>query len=134
MNSPWRLLERETGRVVVERLEVADRFWSRLCGWQFRRRPPAGAGLLLVPCASVHTGWLRFPLDLLALDRHGTVLAVRRELRPWRLLLPPNGTYAMLELPGGEGAKVLPGVRLKVDVDVQTPPANRPTSLRFLAD
>jgi uncharacterized protein len=55
---PWHLVDRESGEVVVSALEIAGGFWSRLRGLQFRRRLPPGAGLLLVPCRSVHTFWM----------------------------------------------------------------------------
>ena len=55
------LCERSSGQVVVERLEVADGFWSRLRGLQFRKELPAGSGLLLVPCSSIHTCPQSFP-------------------------------------------------------------------------
>ncbi len=101
LTTPWYLVDAVTGRVVIASLAVADRFWPRLVGLQFRRRLPAGRGLLLVPCASVHTMWLRFPLDLAMLGDGGTVLAVRRSVRPWRGALAPRGTRAVLEATGG---------------------------------
>jgi uncharacterized membrane protein (UPF0127 family) len=127
---PWRLVEKETGRTVVESLEVADSYWSRLVGWQFRRRPNAGHGLLLVPCSSVHTMWLRFSLDLVLLDRGGRVLAVRNGLRPWRAILPQSQTHAILELPADEHA-------IEADQILRVMGENGtsfPKSLRFLRD
>ncbi len=85
MAATWRLVSRASGKTVVARLQIADGFWSRLVGLQFRRALPPDAALLLVPCHSVHTCFVRFPLDVAFLDRHGAVLAIRRNLRPWRL-------------------------------------------------
>lgn len=95
------LVNLTTGRTAVHELAVADRFWPRLLGLQFRRSLPAGHGLLLVPCGSVHTMWLRFPLDLAMLGDGGSVLAVRRALRPWRGALAPRSTRAVVEVAGG---------------------------------
>jgi hypothetical protein len=97
----WQLELRETGRTVVQRLEIADRFWSRLCGLQFRPPLPPGHGILLAPCASIHTMWMRFAIDAAMLDRCGGVLAVRRAVRPWRLVFAPRGTHAVLEASAG---------------------------------
>ena len=80
-----RLVSETTGKMVVAQLSIADSFWSRLAGLQFRRPLPSDAGLLLVPCNSVHTCFVRFPVDVVFLDDRGCVLAVRRNLRPWRL-------------------------------------------------
>ncbi|MGA2259580.1 MAG: DUF192 domain-containing protein [Thermoguttaceae bacterium] len=97
----WQLKIPATGRVVVQRLVIADGFWSRLCGLQFRRLLPPGDGLLLVPCASIHTLWMRFAIDVAMLDRTGGVVAVRQAVRPWRLVFAPRGTHAVLEASAG---------------------------------
>ncbi len=114
MASTWRLLSETTGKTVVARLRIADGFWSRLAGLQFRRPLPSDAGLLLVPCNSVHTCFLRFPVDVVFLDGKGVVLAVRRSLRPWRLALGPRGSHAVLEVLAGS-ADVQPGEKLRIE-------------------
>ena len=93
---PWRLVVRATGEVVVPTLILADRFWLRFAGLQFRPRLPQGAGLLLVPCGSVHTCFLSFPIDLICLDSQGRVVGVRKHLRPWRAAIAPAGTHAII--------------------------------------
>jgi len=97
----WQLEMRDTGRTIIEQLVIADRFWSRLCGLQFRRLLPPGHGILLAPCASIHTMWMRFAIDAAMLDRTGRTLAVRQTVRPWRLVFAPRGTHAVLEAPAG---------------------------------
>ena len=52
---------------------------------------------MLVPCASIHTMCVRFPLDVAMFDCAGRVLAVHRAVRPWRLLFASRGTHAVLE-------------------------------------
>jgi hypothetical protein len=108
-------VSRTTGKTVVTRLEIAGSFWSRLAGLQFRRELPPNSALLLAPCSSVHTGFVRFPLDVAFLDREGVVLAVRRNLRPWRLAFGPRRSHAVVEFAAGE-ADVLPGDVLRLDV------------------
>jgi uncharacterized membrane protein (UPF0127 family) len=98
----WRLVVRDTGKVVVPKLILADRFWPRFVGLQFRAGLPPGSGLLLVPCSSVHTCFLRFPIDLVCLDCRGRVVEVRKHLRPWRAAVAPAGTHAILETAAGE--------------------------------
>lgn len=123
------LIERSTGHVVVQRLELAASYVSRLAGLQFRARLAAGQGLLLVPCASVHTMCMRFAIDVVWLDRQGRVLGVRRELRPWRMAVAPRGTHAVLELPP-DTAWLRPGDVLAVLARGKT--SQVPEALRFL--
>jgi uncharacterized membrane protein (UPF0127 family) len=99
MTSPWRLVNRTTGETVADPLEIADGFWSRFRGLQLRAALAPGSGLLLVPCPSIHTFMMRFPIDVVMLDRTGAVIALRRAVRPWRIVAPVPDTYAILELP-----------------------------------
>lgn len=112
MSDPWRLVGREDHAVIVDRLELADRFAPRFLGYQFRPEPPPGSGLLLAPCSSVHTVGMRFAIDLLMLDRDGLLLAIRRGLRPWRAALGAPRTYAIVEIPASHRLAVEPGRRV----------------------
>lgn len=130
MNSRYRLINRETGSVVVESLEIADGYWSRFRGLQFRRELPCGSGLLLVPSASVHTCFMRFAIDIIALDRVACVVGVRHHVSPWRIAWMPRETHAILELPGGTTC-IRRGERLRAvpPPDPNDPP---PRSLAFM--
>lgn len=74
------------GACLVPTVWRADTALTRLRG--LLGRPPlqggASEGLLLVPCNSVHTFWMRYPLDIVFLDGDDRVLGWRQALRPWR--------------------------------------------------
>jgi uncharacterized membrane protein (UPF0127 family) len=101
MQSGWCLINTRTGGTVAADLEVADGLVSRLVGLQLRRELPRGSGLLLVPCAAVHTFFMRFPIDVIQLDGRGRVVVVRREVPPWSTVEASPWTRAVLELPVG---------------------------------
>lgn len=82
-------------------LRLADRPWSRLRGLLGRRELPPGRGLLLVPCASVHTFGMRFPIDVLFLDRDLHVIRAVPSLSPWRGPCTARGAWCTVELPVG---------------------------------
>jgi uncharacterized membrane protein (UPF0127 family) len=94
-------LRTSDGRSVCERCLVADRPLGRMRGLLGRRSLDAGEGLLLRPASSVHTFFMRFPIDVAFLDRDLSVLSIARDLRPWRAAGRP-GARAALELPAGE--------------------------------
>lgn len=121
-----RLIDRRTGEVLVQRLEIAADFWHRWLGWQFRRLPPPGYGLLLAPCSHIHTFWMRFAIDLVFLDRHGTVLAVRNDVPPWRVAFAPRGTWAVVEVPAAGSRGLVAGQSVMLET------ATRHRALRSL--
>lgn len=128
--SPWRLVERDTGAVVVESLEIADTYWSRLKGLQFRRALAPNAGLLIVPCSSIHTFWVRFPIDVVFLSDRGEVLEICPRVRPWRVLLTRRSAHAVLEVVGGAWT-TQPGARLQLEA-LSGSGAAAPASVAFL--
>jgi uncharacterized membrane protein (UPF0127 family) len=101
MDFQWSLEDRLTGRIVVQRLAIAATWWSRFWGLQFRAPIAPDCGLLLVPCSGIHTCWLRFSLDLAFVDHSGTILGIRRNVRPWRIATAPSKTHAVLEMRAG---------------------------------
>ena len=99
--------------MVCERCKLADRAPARLKGLLGRRSLPGDEGVLLRPAASVHTAFMRFPIDVVFLDRDLAVLHVVPELAPWRAA-GKRGAKAVLELAAGEAARrgLRPGDRL----------------------
>ena len=109
-------LRRSDGSVVCERCRAAETPWARMRGLLGRRELPPGEGILLRPASSIHTWFMRFPIDAVFLDRDLVVLAVAAPLKPWRAAAR-RGARAVLELPAGESGRrgVLVGERLLHD-------------------
>src|SRR4030088_896304 len=55
--------------VLADCVEVADHGASRRKGLLGRNGLPAGEGLWIVPCESVHTFGMKFPIDLVYVDK-----------------------------------------------------------------
>jgi uncharacterized membrane protein (UPF0127 family) len=98
------VLVREDGSTVCERCVVANKMLPRMRGLLGRRSLPAGEGLLIRPAPSVHTFFMRFPIDVVFLSRSGEVLKVSAEVGPWRAR-SCRGAYAVLELTAGESER-----------------------------
>jgi len=78
-----------------------------------RDRLERGEGLLLRPASSIHTFFMRFPIDAVWLDRELRVVSVTPDVPPWRTAAQ-RGARSVLELPAGEAAALglEPGERL----------------------
>lgn len=83
-------------------LSVAGTHWSRLRGLMGKDAAsfPAGDGLWIIPSRGVHTLAMRFPIDVLYLDRDHHVVHFEENLKPWRLAKVSMRTASVLELPG----------------------------------
>ncbi len=105
----------DRGAVICERCEVADRPLGRLRGLLGHRELPPGDGMLLRPSNSVHTFFMRFPIDAVFLDAELRVLQVRGSLQPWRAA-GARAARAVLELAAGEAERraLTPGERLRL--------------------
>jgi uncharacterized membrane protein (UPF0127 family) len=86
---------------VCERCVVADGPLSRMCGLLGRSDLPTGHGLLLAPAGSIHTHFMRFPIDAVFLDRDSRVIGIRSAIGPWRMARR-RGAKAVLELRSGD--------------------------------
>lgn len=93
------------GRPVSLGVEVAASIRARLLGWLGRVQPPAGRGLWIAPCDAVHTIAMRFPIDLVFVDRIGRILRIDAWVKPWRARVC-LGAYSVIELAAGEAARL----------------------------
>jgi uncharacterized membrane protein (UPF0127 family) len=73
------------GSIVCERCLVAERMLARMRGLLGRRSLTEGEGLLLRRTGSIHTCFMRFPIDAVFLGRELEVLAVVANVKPWRV-------------------------------------------------
>ena len=80
---------------------MAETHWARLRGLAWRREPPDHWALLFPRCRSVHTFGMRFPIDVVFLDRHGWPIAIKRGVRPGRVVAHRNAA-AVLETKAGD--------------------------------
>ena len=91
-------LTRQTA--IADRVQLAGEGQSRRKGLLGRDSLAQGEGLWIVPCEAVHTFWMRFPIDLIYLDRKYRVLKIRRGVLPWRLSACLRA-HSVIELPSG---------------------------------
>jgi hypothetical protein len=94
-------LQRQDGRVVCEQLLVAARPLRRMRGLLGRRGLRDGEGILLRPAGSIHTFFMRFPIDVVFLDREDRVVGIETAVPPWRTA-GRRGAKSVVELAAGE--------------------------------
>ncbi len=88
--------------VVCQQARLASTLLSGLRGLLGIKQLDPDGGLWLDPSSGVHTWGMRFPLDILALDRSMRVIGVWRSVGSGRICGLSLRTRSVLELPIGQ--------------------------------
>lgn len=100
-HSAHKLIVNVTRRTVIcDDATIADRVLSRVRGLLGRTEMRRGEGLLLSPAPSIHTAFMRFPIDAIFLNRELRVIKLVPSMKPWRAAAARDA-HAVLELEAG---------------------------------
>ena len=99
---------RQAGKCIADRVKIADTFMTRFFGLMPKKSLQDGEGLFLQRCSSIHCFFMKFPIDVIYLDKNKTVLAIET-VRPWRIGGIHKGTRHVLELKEGAGKALMIG-------------------------
>jgi uncharacterized membrane protein (UPF0127 family) len=96
---------------------IADTSKSRKTGLLKHDRLERGEGLWITPCEGVHTMGMKFPIDVLFLDKKRRVVKIRAAMPRWRLAAC-LWAHSVLELPSGTAAetKTAAGDQLELEM------------------
>ena len=99
-------------------VSMADTFFTRFRGLMLRASPAPGEGLFLENCSAIHCMFMRFPIDVIYLDRNYTVVG-RETVKPWRIGHFFPGAKHVLELEAGRSA--LPEIGTTIELKERNP-------------
>jgi uncharacterized membrane protein (UPF0127 family) len=99
----------ENGDIMQLQIETADTFFARFRGLMLRKRLPAGHGLLIVPCNSIHMCFMRFAIDAIFIDKDYRVLKVARNVKPWIGVAWCWKAWGVVEVSSGEAKDLQTG-------------------------
>lgn len=101
-----------SGSKLATAAELADNALGRMKGLLGRRSLGPGRALVLKPCWTVHTWFMRFALDVVFIDKDDVVLKVVRGMGPWRFAAARGASCAIEFGAGHLDSSVAPGIRL----------------------
>jgi len=93
-----RNITRETE--IASRIEVAGSNVKRSKGLLGRKGLAPGEGMWIIPCEAIHTFFMKFPIDLIYLDRKHRVKKTKTAVPAWRFSACLSA-HSVLELPAG---------------------------------
>jgi uncharacterized protein len=114
--APPSLIIERTGRPLAVSLEAAFDSEARRKGLLGRAGLPEGSALIIAPSNSIHTFFMRFPIDVVFASRDGEVLKICPAMGAWRLTATLRG-FAAIELAAGTASRagLQVGDRLRID-------------------
>jgi uncharacterized protein len=90
-----------SGECIANKVEITESFSRRLIGLMGRKTLMQGQGLYFPGCASIHSFFMKFAIDVLFLDKEMKITKTINGLKPWRMAWAPLGTRHTLELSYG---------------------------------
>lgn len=104
---------------IASHVRVATSILERAVGLLGTSTLPPGEGLWISPCKSIHTFFMRYPIDVLFLDEKGTVIA-QETLRPWRISRWQLKARGVLEVNAGaaQNSQTVLGDRIELKDEV----------------
>jgi uncharacterized membrane protein (UPF0127 family) len=95
-----RVTNQTRGRALADRADIANTSATRRTGLLKHKGLDAGEGLWIVPCEGVHTFAMKFPIDVIFLNKNKKILKTRPDMGKRRIALSLRA-HSVLELPAG---------------------------------
>jgi uncharacterized membrane protein (UPF0127 family) len=99
-NNIYRLLT-ANGETICHKMIMATTHFSRMKGLMFSDSLPDCDGFLIKPCNSIHTFFMRYPLDILFLDKEFRIVKALYNLAPWKVTWIYFKSNQVLEMRAG---------------------------------
>jgi len=83
------LIHEKSDQVLAKNVIKASALLSRLVGLMGKKDFPISNTFWITPCKSgIHTFFVRFPIDLIFVNKDLQVTSVFKNIKPWRIIYP----------------------------------------------
>lgn len=93
-------------QVLLSDLKIADRMWSRMKGLLGTDSLSDSEGLWIHRCNSIHTFFMSYSIDCVFVDSKLKITALRKNIKPGRMVLPVRGARSVIEMKAGQAEKL----------------------------
>ncbi len=87
--------------LLVKNCWCANSFLKRFLGLMGKHHLEDSSGLILVPCNSIHTYFMRFSIDVIFVNKNNKVIYLLENFKPWKLSKIIKNSASVIELKGG---------------------------------
>lgn len=97
---------KETNALIADNIGLANTMITRFVGLMNKKKLEDNEGILLTPCSSIHMMFMKFPLDIVFLDKKNKVIKIIENIKPWKISPVVFMAQSVLELPSGTVSKI----------------------------
>ncbi len=105
---------------MADRADIADTSRTRKVGLLKHTKLEKGEGLWITPCEAVHTIGMKFPIDIVFLNKKRRVIKIRSEVPKWRIAAS-LWAHSILELPSGTAVATRTAVGDQLELEKYEP-------------
>jgi len=98
------ILSENKENIVCREAKVADTFFSRLMGFMFKKSIGHEEALIFYNATSIHSFFMKFPIDIVFLDKNKQIIRICRALRPWKVVFCLK-SHITIELPADKASQ-----------------------------
>ncbi len=92
----------QTNQIIADDLEMKDTYLGRLVGLLGKKGLNKGQGIVLKPCAQIHTCFMRFAIDAVFISKDFKVLKIIKNMGSWHFSPIVLKSLYTLEVAAGE--------------------------------
>lgn len=89
-------------QILAKNVREARSLWSRTKGLIGSDTLPKEETLWISYCNSIHTFFMKYPIDVIFVDKNLRIKQVKFNVRPWSVLLPVWGATSVFEFESGK--------------------------------
>lgn len=96
-----KIINKSNNNILADRATIANTAFARMKGLLGRKELSKGEALILDPCNSIHMLFMRFPIDVLFVDKNSRVVKTIFSIKPFQLTRVYFKAKFAIELPSG---------------------------------
>lgn len=90
-----RVVNKNNDTIIGDKIELADTFFARLKGLLGRTGLEEGEGIILTPCSAIHCLGMKFPIDVVFMDKDKKVIWIRENMEPGSIEIKKSCVYVL---------------------------------------
>lgn len=111
-----KVINQRSGQVIAENILYANSMYKRFIGLMGKNEINHNEGVFLTPCNSIHMMFMKFPLDIIFLDRKNKVIHITENIKPWQISRIVFKAQSVLEVMAGKARETDLQVGDKIEI------------------